>query len=504
METLKDRPKPHLAVQAFWLIIARSVGFVFTLAMPIVLVRLFSTPEYGLYKQAFVIVNTAMMVLSFGFAMSAYYYLPRFPEKRNAVALNIAGYYFGIGLVAFVVLTLFPGIIGLMLGEMTLSPQAPLIGCVIWLWLLGFVLENIATADGDVRWSTLFIICAQISRAGFLIAGGLITGTVEGVLWAAVLQGVLQMAALAYYLHIRFPGYLKEFDKTLAVAQFKYSVPFAAYGFLASVQTDMNSYIGANRFNPTEYAIYAVGTAQLPFLGILRDSVNGVIMPRISKLQLDGQKEETIRVLLKAWRWLAAALFPAFALLMAVAYDFVTVLYTTRYAESVSIFRVNLLLLVFGVFVADAVMRTHAERSGYFVGVRVAAIAIQFAASLAALRWFGLAGPVIGMLVSLLFEYALNLTMVLRLVGFRRAHLPMLAGVGGFAVASLFAGVIAMALSTFLTGIGLAPLLRLVVSGICFAVVYAGTVVFSGMLAEDERQFVNRLSMRMAGVPVLR
>ncbi len=68
--------KPRLAVQAFWLMTARCIGFVFALAMPLVIVRLFTQEEFGAYKQAFMVVNTAVITLPFSFVLSAFYFFP--------------------------------------------------------------------------------------------------------------------------------------------------------------------------------------------------------------------------------------------------------------------------------------------------------------------------------------------------------------------------------------------------------------------------------------------
>ncbi len=60
-----------------WLTFAKTVGFAFSIALPLLLVRRMDRAQYGLYKQAFLVVTTAMTVLPFGVPMSAFYFLPR-------------------------------------------------------------------------------------------------------------------------------------------------------------------------------------------------------------------------------------------------------------------------------------------------------------------------------------------------------------------------------------------------------------------------------------------
>src|SRR3712207_9271685 len=91
--TMGDHPKQtsSLTVQAFWLLIAKTLAFVFAFALPVLLTRTLSQNEYGLFKQVFLIITTATALLPLGFGMSAYYYLPRESDagRRGQVIFNI-------------------------------------------------------------------------------------------------------------------------------------------------------------------------------------------------------------------------------------------------------------------------------------------------------------------------------------------------------------------------------------------------------------------------------
>ena len=55
---MSARRIPSLTNQAFFLIVARFIGFVISLALPMLLARVMSQREYGLFKQAFLITTT--------------------------------------------------------------------------------------------------------------------------------------------------------------------------------------------------------------------------------------------------------------------------------------------------------------------------------------------------------------------------------------------------------------------------------------------------------------
>ena len=83
-EAIADASAPPLGAQAVWLLAAKTVGFAFAVALPLVLVRRMSQAEFGLYKQIFLVVATSMMILPLGFGMGAFHFLPR--ERARARA----------------------------------------------------------------------------------------------------------------------------------------------------------------------------------------------------------------------------------------------------------------------------------------------------------------------------------------------------------------------------------------------------------------------------------
>src|SRR6266446_6025844 len=92
-----------LTSRATWLIFAKSLAFAFGFVLPLLLVRRLSQTEFGLYKQAFLVVGTASSILPLGFSMSAFYFLPRERERRGAIVFNIMLYNFLMGSLALIV-----------------------------------------------------------------------------------------------------------------------------------------------------------------------------------------------------------------------------------------------------------------------------------------------------------------------------------------------------------------------------------------------------------------
>src|SRR5256885_10800000 len=97
VETKRTEKASSLTANAFWLMFAKTLGFVFSFALPLLLVRRLNQTEYGLYKQVFLVVTTSLAVFPLGFGMSAFYFLPREHERQGAVAFNIMLLNFAVG-----------------------------------------------------------------------------------------------------------------------------------------------------------------------------------------------------------------------------------------------------------------------------------------------------------------------------------------------------------------------------------------------------------------------
>ncbi len=65
------RPVASLKQQSAWLLAAKIVGFGFSFILPLVIVRYLDQEQVGNYRQAFLVITNAIVILPLGFSMSA-------------------------------------------------------------------------------------------------------------------------------------------------------------------------------------------------------------------------------------------------------------------------------------------------------------------------------------------------------------------------------------------------------------------------------------------------
>ncbi|HYL78112.1 MAG TPA: lipopolysaccharide biosynthesis protein [Bryobacteraceae bacterium] len=462
--------------RASWLMVAKTFGFLSSLALPLLLVRRMDQEQYGLYKQAFLLVASAVSILPLGFHMSAFYFLPRYREWQRQVVLNIVLFHALAGAVAATALFLNPSILGLIFRSVALVPYARLISIVILLWIVACFLETAPIANEEIKLAARFIAVSQLTRAMILLAAAAAYGTIRALLYAAIVFGILQTVALLVYLESRFSGFWKSFDWTVSRKQLSYALPVGSSSLLLMLQTDLHNYFVSNRFGPAMFAVYSIGVMQLPFMLLVQEATNSVMITRIAKLQQQNLQREAIQAIAGAARKLAACFFPAYALLLVVGPEFIRFMFTARYADSWPVFAVNLTLLPLNIFLIDALLRAYASERYFVLRLRIAILA---GLVLILALWTRQLGPVgvIAIVVSagIVERIALSLRFG-RLLGVTRQDFKLLKDVGKLAIASSLAGLSCAVLRTVIAG--QPPFVVLAVCGTQFALVYLVCVHF--------------------------
>ncbi len=155
-----------LSKRAALLAAAKIAGYALTIPLPLVLVRFLDQSEFGLYKQTFALISTMLTLLGLHVSVSAYYFMPRTPDKKPQVVLNVLIFYGAVGSVTALAFALFPRWITVIFKTEDLVPYMPLIGLAIFFWLMSSLLEVVTVADGDVRSASLFTVLVQLLKAG--------------------------------------------------------------------------------------------------------------------------------------------------------------------------------------------------------------------------------------------------------------------------------------------------------------------------------------------------
>jgi O-antigen/teichoic acid export membrane protein len=481
-----------LARRVIWLASAKAVAFGLGFALPLILVRGLSQTEFGLYKQVFLLVNTAVTILPLGFAMSAFYFLPRCEGGQGRVVLNIALFHLAVAGLAGLLLLAYPDLLAAIFGSPELVGHAAGLALLVFLAVVTSVLEIIAVAHGDVVFAARLIVATYLAKTVLLLGAAWLAPSIEALIAAATLSYLGQAPLLLWYLGSRFPGYWATRDWPLMRAQLGYALPLGAASMLSMAQLDLHTYFVARAFDTATFAIYAVGCFQLPFLYIVNESVGAVMIPTVSRLQLENRPGEIVQLVARMMRKLAALYLPLYACLLVTGREFVTVLFTESYRASWPIFAVNLTLIPLCILTAacDPVLRAHPAYTSLLVRIRVALVAVLIAGLWVVTARHWLLGAIVVMVGVSLIDRVTVSVMLGRVLRVSWRDLAPFRDVAKLAAAAALAGVAAAGVRLLVAGAG--PLAVLAAAWLALATVYAASVAALGVPMAAEREAVRR------------
>ncbi len=471
--------------RAAMLAAAKSVAFALAVLMPLVLVRTLSQSEFGLYKQAFLILSSALMLFGLQVSASAYYFMPRLPEKKAQVAMNVLIFYLVVGSVVALLFAVYPRWVTLIFNGEELVPQMSVLGLAIVFWLVSSFIEIAPVANSDIRAASVFIVLSQLTRTSLILGAAVLFGTVRAVVVAAVIQGALQCAILFGYLRKEFGHFWRSFDAPLFKAQLGNALPFGLGGLAYVVQSDMHNYFVSHYFDPATFALYAVGCFQLPLFTLLLDSVGSVLIPEIARLQVEGDRRAIFLLWVSAARKIAFFFVPVCAFLLVMRYEFITALFTQNYVGAVPIFTINVVAVFFNVALSSAVLRAFDQCKYFSMKLHILLIPVMWASLWVGIHAWGLVGAMAAFALVQTVDVAITTAKAGQMLGLKLKDLRHLAPLARTFAAAAAASLAAISVKHLLPDVrGMAILLLCTAA---FGGVYLTAAFVVGAVTDAEK-----------------
>ncbi len=377
------------------LMVARVASAAVSFAVPMVLARALVPASYGTFKQGWLLSQTLALMLPLGLTMSLYYFVPREPAHRDRFVAQTLWVHAALGLLAAGLLLAARPLVAAHLGNAELVRDLPLVAAFTGLVIAGAPLDIAWNATGRIGLAATARAATEAGRALCMIAGALLTGSVHGVFAGiAVATGV--RAALAFALLGRRHGLRG--DLALLRRQAAYALPFGL-AYLAIVpQQQWHLYAVAAAVPAAAFAVYGVGVFQLPVVDILYTPVSELLQIGLAEADGAGRGQRAALALFhEAVLQLAFAFLPVAGVLLVVAPDLVSFLFSERYAAAAPIFRLSIASIVLAALPLDGVMRARAQNR-FMLALSVAKLGATLALVAGGLALLGPIGALAGWL----------------------------------------------------------------------------------------------------------
>lgn len=392
----------------------RFLAMPLTFLVPIVLVRAFTMEEFGIYKQLFLIFYILLPVIDLGISQSLFYFIPKYQEQRDRILSQTFLLQVPIVVGLAVIFFVFSSEIGAIFSSdgKSLGNYIPLLGIFVLLWHLANIFENLLIVEKKAFQAGAVTFFSETARALVSIVIGLAGGGLMHLMWGLVGTSILRCLVMGWYLKssMSFSYGLKA---DMLRSQIYYSLPFGLAVIVNTFMLFSHQYIVSISGGPAEFAIYAVGCFSLPIIAIVADSVAKASLVRMSEAtRLDNSAQIISEVVHNSIRKLWLLFFPIFVLLFIMAEEFIIILFTEAYRDSIPVFRVFIFMIPL-----SALLVQHAPRAlgktRHILVINIVALFISVFLCFTFYQIFGFIGAALGfvsgeLLRKILFLLTLN------------------------------------------------------------------------------------------------
>ncbi|MEO8384004.1 MAG: oligosaccharide flippase family protein [Betaproteobacteria bacterium] len=478
-----------LSDKAGFLIVANLVKYAVGFVMPMVLVRLLSQTDYGTYQQLVLIGNASLGIMVLGLPTSVYYFYHHVSIERLPSLLAQTTLMLGIsGVIAMTAIFLGASHIAEALNNPSIVGLLQVYAVSIVFMIASEHSIHFLIAQNRYRLALGLEVAETIFRVFVMLTplalGYGFVGLIAGIVIYSLVRFIVRGAYLFGSEGMRFAGWSR---MAFPLEQLGYSIPLALMSLTGLIAATFNKGIMAAAFTPAEYAIYSVGILEIPLDVIFQASVANVLRASLPPLVRDGNLVEVVRVMREAVRKLSIIVLPSFVFLLVHSEQFITLLFTNRYAESVQVFQIYVWLVPLHMLVLSPIPQIFGKPRINLYAVLSYAI-VLVALSYLLLKWIGFYGPALAMVIATYLLVGVFFVVVLKLTRTtlrRLLPLPDLLRV----LAASIVGVLLAQPTHSLTGSGL---VNLAVSGFVFSVVYLTTAAIIGVFTPSDYQLMKR------------
>ena len=386
-------------------VVALSIGsglaMVVSLLTGVVFARYLTQEGLATYRQALLAYNFVTPLLTLALPQALYFFLPKHPDRDRSVLLTNVLMLTALGALFSLALALGGS---QLLARRFNNPALRDVMRIFTLYPL-FVfpagaLSACLVSKERVTMLTAFTLLSQITLAAATITAclihqdpGLLLAVTVGVAFVTLVPTLVLMSRACTTGPWRF-------DPAMGWSMIKYTIPLGLSGLLGTLALQMAGVIVSSLRPPGEFAVFSIGSVEIPLIVIVTGSISTVILADMARYCQARDYANALGLFRTAAIRSSVILLPAMMFLLVAARPFIEGLYSSKYQGSVVVFQLYLLLLpIRVVYYGPALMAL--GRTQQVLWRSIGDFALTGLLCLVFVKWFGYLGAVAALLVTI-------------------------------------------------------------------------------------------------------
>jgi O-antigen/teichoic acid export membrane protein len=418
MDAVAQKQAASIRLQTFSMIAGKISALLATFAVPLVLTRLLSKSEYGIYAQFYVLVFFCTGFFSLAMQSNLYFFYPtENSQNRKSLVLHtliflILATLLTVGLVSF------PGVGRYLIGEGELSQYKIYIATGIILLMPVIIIEALYVVKKDIITSLLYPPAEVLLRLSLVIGLVIIKPGLNSVFNGVIISAAACLVFVLIY-SMKEIG-IRNLNKStinldLAKKQLIYSIPFGIAVSLNILFQRLDKIICISFLTPSDYAIYAVSFYGIPGIMQIYDSLAQVYLIQMTVKHQENKTSEIRGIYKSLVTKTFSFSFPAFLIVMLYARKIIVLLFTKNYIDAVPLFRAYLFSILIFMLGSGLILRA-TGKTNYTLRSYLISGAITIPLTYFLIKNFGTWGAMTGALTSISLPRLLNLATEIKLL----------------------------------------------------------------------------------------
>ncbi len=463
------KQKPSLKKQVAFLFSGKFVSLIFQFIIPMILVRLVSKENYGLYQTMNLLINFFGSIFLFGIASSFYYFFPisSYSEKRQLLSqssfISII-----IAIIFFIFFITFNDYLHFIVDVNNIEQYVMPIALVVVFFIISYPIENLFVVEENSKYVIFYLILNSVLRGIFIIVPIAILGDIIWAIWGLVIFNLLKsIFYFTYIIHnykinFNFSKWKKDYLKK----QFIYTYPLGLSTLVGNINTKISSLILASNFSATDFATYSVSQFRIPVINLIFPAISNVIAPKITICKKEGDIERAALLWHKMIKVMSIIVIPITIFFIIIGPELITLLYTDKYIDAVLPYRI-ILFTFFVQMLSRGVVLSAFGYTKYIFRIQFVSMIFSIIMAILLVPNYGVLGAAISYVISFYFSAILQLIKVKSLLHLSfLTWFPYKSLIKYFFVSSLSIPVIFL-----LRDFGFSVFLFLVISTILYAII---------------------------------
>ncbi len=375
------------------LVLSESLNYAVIFLSPIFLVRILDLKTYGQYREFMVYAGLAVSFVSFGIKSNLLYFISKDPKNKSIFITNTIYLLLIFSVIGLIIIFFLRSYIDTLFSYNFIYLLMLYIFCFQNVDLLDNYFLSIKRSDYVLYWAS----SNAIIRTFALIGVAYLTHDIWSIIYLLI---ILEIIKSIFTLFIVFKHKLMIWKINLVYLkeQLNYILPLGFSSVINRINVDISKIVISSNLGPASLAIYAIGSQNLPFFNIVRNSVSNVIFPEMAVRIKDNPKEA-----LKLWQKNNLMYFflmvPIFFILMIFADTLIKIMFTEKYISAIPLFRIYLILLLRKCFEMSMPIRAM-NRNKVFVLANLLYLAANISLIYFLFTLMGFLGPAIAAVAS--------------------------------------------------------------------------------------------------------